>query len=99
MRWTVVVAGLVACSRPLATARLSTLDAPMPEERAAKHRIDDRSCSVYWTFAFPGIGQLCLGQREGAAIAAAAAADAAVAAAAAVTVDDPGLGHPAIALP
>jgi membrane protease YdiL (CAAX protease family) len=100
MRWSpLVLLSLAACTRPIATARLSANDVPMREELAAKERIDQRRCHVNWGLAFPGIGQLCLGQRDGAAIAGVAAADLAAAATAALTIQQPRLGHAAITIP
>jgi len=86
------------CSRPLATARLSRLEPPAPEEIEAREAIEHRSCTPNLAFLFPGAGQLCLGQTErGAVMGSVAAAEIGAAVGAAVETRD--ADHPAVSLP
>jgi membrane protease YdiL (CAAX protease family) len=98
------IVAVAGCFRPTPRARTTAIEPPSPAEIEAADRIASRSCSELWSFAFPGLGQLCTGERGvGAGMVALGAAEigAAVYAATAVEVA-PGekvLEHPAVGLP
>lgn len=87
-----------ACSRPVKTARVSSIEPPAPEELDAEVAMRDRSCDPRLGFLFPGLGQLCLGKKgEGAALASLGVAEVGTAIAVAVETEDG--SHPGVALP
>lgn len=93
---------LAGCFRPTQTARTSVTEPPSPAELEAAERIANRSCSPLWSFAFPGIGQLCTGQpAEGGGMALLGVAEIGTGVYAATQVDvaEGETGHPAVAFP
>ena len=98
------IVALAGCFRPTPRARTTAIEPPSPAEIEAADRIDTRSCSEMWSFAFPGLGQLCTGQRgEGIGMLALGAAEIGAAVYAATEVDvapgESALEHPAVGLP
>jgi hypothetical protein len=89
---------LAACSRPIIRARTSPIEPPAPEELAAEQRVRGASCSTYLGLLFPGLAQLCLGDRAKAAVIGGLAV-AEVGTAVAVAQEVPETDHPGIALP
>lgn len=66
----------VGCAIPTQQARLEATEAPTQVEASSKARYDDRSCSPYWSWLYPGLGQFCMGEAgEGAALSALATAE------------------------
>jgi membrane protease YdiL (CAAX protease family) len=76
----------VGCAPQIVTARTSVDEPERPRERDARERLATRRCALGWTWAFPGIGQLCANETaEGVALASLAAAEGAAAITAAAT--------------
>lgn len=90
---------LIACARPVATARRSMHEPPSEREIEAEHRLREAACSPSWSFLFPGLGQLCLGETgKGAAMAGLGALELGTVVLVASEVEG-GLDHPAAGLP
>ncbi|QDG52980.1 CPBP family intramembrane metalloprotease [Persicimonas caeni] len=65
-----------ACAIPTQSARLEPTAPPTEVEASADTRYKDRACSPYWSWLYPGLGQLCVGKTgEGATLAALGAAE------------------------
>ncbi len=65
----VLAAGVSGCAVSTREARLQPTAAPTLVEQSAHTRYKTKSCSPYWSWLLPGLGQLCVGKTgEGTAL-------------------------------